>query len=106
MMLCRCQQADMQSMEIGDIERVEHTSTLRSVQKLLFVGSPDKIFLDWRNNRHTAVPKHFDEVCIHRVFIEVDAELAHVSKSVDARSIVSVRRASDSRSASISPRFT
>ncbi len=58
-----------------NVERVDRTSLLRGVLEQLAVGTPQHARLERRLKIDAADAKRFDQIAVHGVFIEVEADL-------------------------------
>ena len=64
-------------MEIGNVKGVKRTPVFGGEGQLLLVGRFDKAGFGSRDHRDTPGTKRRDEVAVHGVFVEVDADSAH-----------------------------
>ena len=67
----------VKSIEIGDVERVEDIFICRSEGQLFLVGLLDEAGVDRSDCDCATGTKGRDKIAIHRVFVDVDFDLAH-----------------------------
>ena len=67
----------VKSMEIGNVERVEDTFMCRGERQLFLVRLPGEARVESRDHYDVTRTKSRDKIAIHRVFIDIDLDLAH-----------------------------
>jgi hypothetical protein len=67
----------VKSVKIRDVERVEDTPMFDGEGQLLAVGLPRETSVQSCNHRNSTRTKSSDKIAIHRVFVDVDLDLAH-----------------------------
>ena len=67
----------VKSIEIGDVERVEDTPTFRGEGQLFLVRLLGEAGVQSRDHCDTTRTKSRDKIAVHRVFVDLDLDLAH-----------------------------
>ena len=67
----------VESIEIGDVERVEDTPTFGREGQLFFVGLPGQTGVHSRDHCDATRTKRRDQTALHRIFVDVEVDLIH-----------------------------
>ena len=67
----------VEPIEIGNVEGVKDTATFGGKGQLLVVGLPGETSVQSRDHGDAARTKSRDKIAVHRVFVDVELELAH-----------------------------
>ena len=71
----------MESIEIGDVERVEDALAFGSEGQLFLVGFLDQAGIQNRDHSDTSSTKCLDQATMHRIFVEIDLDRIHRCRS-------------------------
>jgi hypothetical protein len=67
----------VKSIEIRDVEREEDTPMFGGKGQLFVVGLPGETSVQSRGHGNATRTKNRDKIAVHRVFVDVDLDLAH-----------------------------
>lgn len=95
----------VQVVEVTDVEAVQHASLGCSPPKLVDVGTPNHPLFIGRANVDATCPQCLEKGLVHRVLVDVEADLTHKGRVEWRASSRSASASCCTRSASISSRL-
>src|SRR5262245_66696020 len=96
---------DMQAMEISDVKGIDDACLGSGMVEVLAVATPDEAGLQCGRDIDTPCRQGAHQVPVHRVLVQIEANLQRARLAPCSRSSASAARSSSARSPSISSRL-